>query len=335
MRVFVLAFATLWATPAALAQENATADPVDPVEQQLETVVVSGIQPGPGLWRVFKGDHEMWVLGTLAPLPKRMDWAADETRLVIRQSQEVLLSPTGKLGTNIGFFRGLTLLPSAMGARKNPDKQKLADLLPAELYARWRLLKRQYLGRSNRIEKRRPLLAANKLFEKALSRSGLTTKNLVEPEVRRAAKRAKVTVTVPMIEIMIEDPKQAIKDFAASELADIECFEQTLDRLETDLGTMVERANAWAVGDVQELQALPFVDQRRSCADALLNASVMQDRGLGDLRTRLANEWLTAAETALTNNTSTFAVLPIEQILKSDGYIATLRDRGYTVEPPK
>src|SRR5687768_1077919 len=39
----------------------------------LDTVVVSGKQPGPGLWKVSNDDHVMWVLGTISPLPKRME----------------------------------------------------------------------------------------------------------------------------------------------------------------------------------------------------------------------------------------------------------------------
>ena len=35
-------------------------------------VVVSGEQPGPGLWRVEKDGHVMWVLGTQSPLPEHM-----------------------------------------------------------------------------------------------------------------------------------------------------------------------------------------------------------------------------------------------------------------------
>lgn len=331
MRTLLAIVALMLIHTVGLAEES---PPQDQPDQLLEAVVVSGIQPGPGLWRVSKGDHEMWVMGTLAPLPKRMEWSADEVKLVIARSQEVLLTPGGELGTDIGFFRGLTLLPAALGARKNPEKRKLEDLLSAELYARWRVLKREFLGRSNRIEKRRPLLAANKLFDKALSRSGLSADNVVEPVVKRVAKRAKVKITHPMIEILVEDPKQAIKDFAATDLEDLECFEQTLDRLETDLPMMVERANAWAVGDIEELQSLPFVDQRQSCADALLKAAVMKERGLADLRQRLAAKWLQAAEAALTQNLSTFAILPIEQILKPDGYIAALQARGYSVEAP-
>lgn len=40
----------------------------------IEEVVVIGVQPGPKMWRVNKGDHELWIFGTLSLLPKKMQW---------------------------------------------------------------------------------------------------------------------------------------------------------------------------------------------------------------------------------------------------------------------
>lgn len=302
--------------------------------QLLEAVVVSGAQPGPGLWRVSRGDHVLWVLGTLNPLPKRMQWVSREVEQVIAQSQEVLLGPGARLKNKIGLFRGLMLLPSALGSRKNPDKQKLVDVVPPELYARWLPLKAQYIGNSRGIEKQRPLFAALKLYDKAIARNRLTQDNLVTPVVRKAAKKYKVPINTAEIEIDIGDPREAIRDFADAGLDDLDCFAKTLDRLETDLETMRERANAWATGDIEMLRSLPFADQNQACSDAILHAGVMRKRGLDDMRQRLADAWLAAAETALDKNQSTFALLPMRQLLAPDGYIARLRERGFEVEEP-
>lgn len=300
----------------------------------MEAVVVSGAQPGPGLWRVAKDDHVLWVLGTLAPVPKRMRWEAREVEQVIAGSQAIIARPSVNLKADIGWFRGLLLLPAALGSRSNPDKAKLIDILPADLYARWLTLKKQYIGRNSTIEKRRPLIAADKLYEKAIRKAGLSLDSVVAPTVKKLGKRYKVPMVEPKIEITIADPKQAIKELAQTKLDDVECFRQTLARVETDLGAMRERANAWATGDVDALRALPFTDQAQACADAILSASVAQNRGLDDLRERLRDAWLSAAEAALAKNASTFAVLPMAEILKPDGYIATLQARGYEVEEP-
>jgi len=302
--------------------------------QLLDAVVVSGVQPGPGLWRVSKGDQVMWVLGVLSPLPKRMEWAPREVEQVIASSQAVLVGPTVKLKKEIGFFRGLTLLPAALGSRKNPNGEKLKEVVPADLYARWLPLKAKYIGRGNGIEKQRPLFASSKLYEKAIKKNQLTFDSLTAPVIKKARKKANIPLIEPTIEIDLPDPRQAIREFANSSLEDIDCFAKTLDRLETDLQAMRERANAWATGDIEALRALPFTDQNQICADAVLNAGFVKERGLDDMRERLAQAWLTAAETALTTHESTFAILPMAQILKPDGYIERLRARGYEVEEP-
>jgi hypothetical protein len=59
-------------------------------EAQLAEVLVVGKQPGPGLWRVSKGDHDLWIFATLTPLPKQMIWDATDIEKHIGQSQTVL-----------------------------------------------------------------------------------------------------------------------------------------------------------------------------------------------------------------------------------------------------
>ena len=58
------------------AEAEATAFTAVPGEAELDAILVSGPQPGPGLWKVRKGEHVMWILGTVGPLPKRMEWDA-------------------------------------------------------------------------------------------------------------------------------------------------------------------------------------------------------------------------------------------------------------------
>ena len=63
----------LVAWPHARAQEVPESEPVPPVAGtgviDMEAVVVAGVQPGPGLWKVRHGDHLLYVLGTQSPLP--------------------------------------------------------------------------------------------------------------------------------------------------------------------------------------------------------------------------------------------------------------------------
>ncbi|MEL1263777.1 TraB/GumN family protein [Pseudoxanthomonas putridarboris] len=300
----------------------------------MDTMVVSGVQPGPGLWRVSKDGHVLWIMGTLSPLPKRMTWLSRDVEGVIAESQEALKAPGVSFDADIGIVRGAMLIPSLLKARRNPDGATLQEVLPADLYARWQVLKLKYIGRDAGVEKWRPIFAARELYEAAIKKAGLAEGGIVGPVVEKAVKAHKVKVTSPVVKLKVEDPKNALREFRDSSLSDVDCFRRTLDRLETDLAAMTARANAWAIGDIEALRAMPYDDQNRACILAMTETGFAQKRGLDDLPRKVEAEWMAAAEAALQNNASTFATLPISELLKPDGYLSKLQAKGYEVEAP-
>lgn len=319
-----------WAMPRA---EVAAADGL-PVTR-METLVVSGEQPGPGMWRVSRDGHELWLLGSMAPLPKRMQWNSKPVEAAVAASSLVLMPPAANFDVKGGFFGGLLLLPSALKARNNPEGQTLAEVLPPELYARWQALKAEYLGRGKRIEKRRPIVAAEKLQEEALDEHDLSLASVVNEVVRKAAKRADVELQWPNLQIRVEEPRKLLKQLADTPLEDVECFRRVVTRLENDIETMKLRANAWAMGELEILQRLPYTDANRACMSAVLENKLAREHGFDDLPGRLREVWLEAAEAALRDHTRSFAVLPMRQLLDEDGYLAVLAQRGYRVQSPQ
>lgn len=302
--------------------------------RDLDVVVVSGVQPGPGLWKVAKGDHVMWVLGTQSPMPKKMQWVSRDVEQAVAQSQEVIWAPSFGVRVKAGVFQAITLLPKLVGARGNPDGATLQDVVPADMYARWRVLKAAYIGGDRGIEKWRPIFVAMKLWDEGIGDSGLTQKSAVWPVVGRLAKQHKLKQTSVSSYLVVTDAKAALNEFRASRLDDLDCFGKTMLRLETDLSAMQARANAWAIGDIEVLRALPYTDQSAACERAAMQAGVVTKRLDRDLDAELERKWFDAAEQALATNTSTFALLPMAELLKSDGYLAKLQAKGYTVEAP-
>lgn len=318
----------------------ATTAPASPV--LLETIVVSGAQPGPGVWKVSKGDHVLWIVGTQTPVPQKMTWRAKGIEAIIAQSQQVLTAPSMSISLKqIGYFRALTMLPSAMQVRKNPDGALLKDIVPADLYARWSVLRDKYIEQYNQddeendIERMRPMYAAMELYRKAISKVGLTSASPVWPVIRDAANKHKVKITEVKLEPAINDPRAALKELRSSRLADIDCFAKTIERIETDLADMRFRANAWATGDINAIRSLPVADQRAACEAAIRDASFMKTLGAQNLLIQLETTWLSAAEAALKNDKVSLAVLPIAQIVAPNGYVAKLRARGYIVQEPE
>ena len=322
------------------AQAVATASPVvqaDGDVLELDTMTVTGVQPGPGLWKVRHGDHLLYVLGTQSPLPKGITWRSDEVTEVLKLADEVIGGPGIAVGADVGIFRGLTMLPAAMKAMKNPDGDKLQDVLPPELYARWSVLKQRYMGRDAGVEKQRPLIAVTELYQKALLRSGLREGGVVDPVISKVLKARRMKRTSATLSIKVDDPRAALADFRKETLKpeDLACFRKTLDLIENDLPQVAARANAWAVGDWTVLRSVAREDQYLACLSAWVNTQTARKRGVADVEQRVRAQWLAIAEAALLKNKITFATLPVSQLVKPNGYLAALQAKGYVVEAPE
>lgn len=302
----------------------------------LQEMVVIGVQPGPGMWKVSNDEgHVLWILGTLNPLPNKMQWRSDDVEAVIASAQEIISSPKMSMSTGQGMLRSLLLVPSLFKARKNPDGKTLRDVVPAAEYARWQVLKQRYIGRDAGVENWRPIFAAPELYEAAMKRAGLGQASIVGPLVEKTAKAHKVPIIAAAVEIKIPDPKQAIKEFQQTTLEDSECFSRTLTHIEVDLDNMRARANAWAVGDIEALKAIPSNDQYAACLAAVSQSAIAKKLGVNNLRERSLNEWQRLVEAALAKNEVTFSTLGMSVLLEQGGVLDALRAKGYTVEAPE
>jgi flavin-binding protein dodecin len=322
----------LAAGPARAAAPEEQSTPIVPLEE----VLVTGQQPGPSLWRVTRpgapDGNVLWILGNYSPLPKKMSWRSTELERVLAASQAVL-APVS-VDASAGPLGGVTLLPSLIGVRDNPGGKRLQDVVPAELYARWLPLKARYLGRDDSAEDWRPIFAAQELYRAALKDRALVPYDGVWPAVEKLARKSRVPIVEPEIELKVEKARASIKQFKNTPLDDVECFARTLQRLESDLDLMRERANAWAVGDIARLKQLAPVERASACIGVVLESSFVQERGYGDILQRVQTTWVQAAEQALATHRSTVAVISMVEVLKPDGYVAELRKKGYQVEEP-
>jgi hypothetical protein len=306
--------------------------PADAVAAQ---VVVSGKRPGPGLWKVSKGEHVMWVFGLYSPLPQKMAWDAGRVERLVAQSQEVLAPPRAALGTS-SFFGTLGALPAMIGMMKNPDGATLHDLLPTDVYARWQALKGKYIGDDDGIERYRPLFASSELMDAGMKKNGLARGVEVSKQIEKIARKNDVKVVDTGFTVNIDNLGQALREFKKSQLEDVACFTKTLERFEGDIDAMRARANAWANGNIAEINNVNYAEREDACNDALMNSAFARNNpAMQNMRERRQVAWLKAAEAALDKNATTFAMLSMSEILGPKSYLAVLQARGYTVESPK
>lgn len=320
--------------PPVAAASKTTPMAADQPVRDLDTVLVTGTQPGPGMWKVSRGDHVLWILGTAPVLPSGIEWKGDDVRGVLEQADAVLREPGISVGADVGLFRGLLMLPSAMKATKNPDGRTLREVLPAPTYARWAVLKQHYLGRDGGVEKKRPFFAAEELYSRAIKRSGFGG-GAVYKVVDEVMERRRMKRTPTALQITIKDPKAAIADFRKESFGPEEqvCLTRTMDAVENDLPRMIRYANAWATGNVEILRAMSLTD-RSACWTAWANTDAARKRGANDIEAQIRGKWLEVAETELAKNKVTFAMLPMSELLSANGYLASLRAKGYAVEDP-
>lgn len=334
--------------------------------EELETVVVTGEVPGPGLWKVTKGDHVMWVLATHSPLPKGLTWRSAQIEVRIAESQELLYAPRVKVRPNIGMVREFALMPAAMQSTRLPDGKTLKDVLPPADYARWSALREKYMPGNADMDRLRPEAAMVQLRNRALWIHGLQGGPNVNSVVYEARKKHKVRpVLLPAVERTFElkNIRAMLEGAQKVEHPDVACFNRNLDRIEADVERMKVLANAWSLGDIGKLRSLFRQVKIREaireygCVIGRLGPAVMN---VDDLMTTMSSaevedvkkaiedslwhveqamaqaqlDWLAAAQAALAKNRSTFAVLGLSEVLAADGHLEKLRALGYTVEEP-
>jgi uncharacterized protein YbaP (TraB family) len=301
------------------------------------SILVVGQRPGPALWKVSKGDHVLWIFGTYSPLPQQMDWRSQQLETVLANSQELLGTPGTVVSVGWGnSLNVLTALPFLAGAKKNVDGARLQDLVPADVYARWTVLKQKYIGNDAGIEEERPVFAAQTLSARARTAIGMDGGAAVTKRIYDLGKNWKIPITTTSINVPLENPRETLRDFKKSKLDDVACFTQTIDRLEEDLDTLRRRANAWAMGDLAALRQLDKTDERIACNAVFVDSKWLSNvKGGADMRQRVKTAWLAAADKSLATNRSTLAVLALSELTSPDGMLAALRAKGYQIDEPE
>jgi uncharacterized protein YbaP (TraB family) len=310
------------------ASAEAFAATADTPESDVAEVEVTGERPGPNLWRVSNGDHVVWLMGTLDPLPKGITWRSQEIESVLGEVKQLLPSRPD-IDVSAGPITLVRTYFQWRRVKKIPGRETLKDWLSPELYARWNALKARYKVRDSDIDKLTPVLAATRLYARALDISKLSSSDGIERSVVRLARKHNVQVT--QTQLKVEDPREVVTQFGEiPRNVQVSCLEAIVEHLEKDMETVKAQANAWALGDVATLRALPYPKEIEVCTNALETSGRVKD-----LIERMDAGWNKSVEAALSaRGKPTLAVKPIYELLGANGTIQKLRARGFRVEGP-
>ena len=127
----------------------------DQASTQLDELVVTGERTGPGMWHVHRGNAQLWILGSLSPLPKGITWRSKQVEQVLGTTNMVLVPKP----LEIGIVRILWLLITERNLLMVGEGKRLKDVLPANLHDRFSLQRAKFTSDSTKWERYRPIVA--------------------------------------------------------------------------------------------------------------------------------------------------------------------------------
>jgi len=294
----------------------------DGAPEVMDELVVTGEHPGPGMWHVHRGAAHLWILGSMSPLPKGITWRSKQLEQLLDSTNQVVVQKP----FDIGIARVLWLLVTEHSLLLVGDGKRLKDVMPPALHARFAIQRAKYSDDADKWEHFRPIIAAAFLQQAAFHTVGLSTRLDLGAAVRTLAKKHKVRIEELKI-AGVHDVIDALKTMPAA--TENTCVDASLTTVEKDLPRLLDRAQAWAAGNIERMQALHEPSEVDACRAAL-------DAGTGasDLIAQVRRTWLEEMEKYLRSNDVTVAVVNTDMLLEKGGLLDELRARGYDIDAP-
>jgi uncharacterized protein YbaP (TraB family) len=310
------------AASAALGADIPPAASATAAADQLQELVVTGERTGPGLWHVHKGAAHVWILGSISPLPRDITWRSTQVERLLASTTLVLVPKPFE----IGIVRILWLLITERSVLMVRGGKHLKDVMPADLYARFAKDRARYTSDASKWERFRPIIASAFLEREAFHSVGLSARLDLGAAMRALAKKRSVRVEEVKI-AGVGDVLDALKTMQPA--TENTCVDASLVTIETGLPQLIDRARAWATGDIDHIQSHPEPAQVDACVKALDSGAAA-----GDLVGRIRRSWLQALLKSLDGAGTTIAVVNMDLLLESGGLLDELKQRGYEVDPP-
>ncbi len=301
---------------------SAPSRPDEVPPQQLDEVVVTGERPGPGMWHVHRGSAQLWILGSISPLPKGITWRSTQVEQLLDGTGQVLVPKP----LEIGIVRILWLLITERGVLMVRGGKRLKDVMPAGLYARFALQRAKFTDDADKWERYRPIIATAFLQQAAFHQVGLSARLDLGAAVRTLAKKHRVRVQEIKI-AGVGDVLEALKTMQPA--TENTCVEASLVTIESGLPRLMDRAQAWATGNIERIENLPEPAEVNACLAALDSGAAA-----GDLIARMRRTWLEALDRSLQGGGVTLAVVNMDLLLGRGGLLDALRAQGYEVDAP-
>ncbi len=288
----------------------------------IDEIVVTAERAGPGMWHVHRGDANVWLLGSISPLPRDITWRSKQVESVLESTSQVLVQKP----IEISVPRILWMLIADRKYLLVSGGKRLKDVLPPELHARFAAQRSKLTDDADKWERYRPIIAAAFLQQAAFHQVNLSMRLDLGAALRVLAK--KHGVRIEEIKVAgVSDMLEALKTMSPA--TERTCVEASLSTVESGLPRLVERAQAWTSGNVERIESMPELKDVDACRNAL-----DAGRGAVDVIGRIRQTWLENIEMHLRSAGTTIAVVNLDMMLERGGLLDLLRAKGYEIDAP-
>jgi len=291
--------------------------------QAMEEVVVTSERPGPGMWHVHRGAANVWILGSISPLPRDITWRASQVETVLQSTSQVLVQKP----LEISIPRILWMLIADRKYLMVVGGKRLKDVMPPDLHTRFAVQRSKVTDDAEKWEHYRPIIATAFLQQAAFHKVNLSMRLDLGAALRQLA--TKHGVRIEEVKVAgASDMLEALKTMPPA--TERICVEASLHTIESGLPRLMERAQAWADGNVERIENLPELKEVDTCRNAL-----DEGKGASDVIGRIRQTWLDTIEKHLRSDGTTIAVINLDLLLERGGLLDQLRAKGYEVDSPK
>lgn len=322
-----LALALLLAATPGLAQSSATPapDPTTPTSQTgvtatvdqnwaADQITVTGHFPGPALWRVRKGDSEVYIVGGLPVMVKRFDWDRGRIGRLLDKANVFLVSPQAKGGV-ISF----ATWELSKGAGPFHD---LWGLLPNDLASRFRNTAVLNGVDPDKYAHDQPVVAAMRLRDDIYEKRGLSTNDPEKMLIFMA--RDRKTPMEPVGRYSAASALGKLNGMSKAERTN--CVVATLNEIDIAVHHAKAATQAWAVADLKGAQANSPPSATLACLEGSGSTQSLLNKAIDDT--------VAAVDDALAKPGKTVVVFPLTVLLNPDGALNKLRAQGADITVP-
>jgi hypothetical protein len=304
--VFALAVLPAWAQPAPTPQWS-----------EIETVEVKA-RPGPPVWRLTRGQSEVWVLGLAGSIPKDLDWNQDTVRELMTGARAILLPPQA----DVGLVDAAWFLMWHGSELSLPRGQTLEPSLPEPLRNRF-IAARDAVGKAGDYSTDIPMRAAMRLNQDLADKEGFDYR---EPgrSIEKLARAAHVA-NAPVMQVPAMDSVRDVLKMTPQ--AQQACLAEAVEDVQWALAHARRAAQAWAVGDLNGIKANYAQSRLFDCVSEKIAR-------VDSLRAQGRDTTATAIAEALNKPGKTIAVVNIGNLLRKGGVLERLGGMGVKIEAP-